>query len=169
MRVVYRLPTNASIGYLEALLAPWNKSRTIVTVLGSDPQALRWAGAALTDPRKRSELKGNFLAINDKQIITGDRELGIDTELAAVMAGLEKGVEPASAGEAAAVTEETEASAAETTTAAETANLSANDRSISSIKRPAWLIPLLFLSTVFMIIIVGIVAISSWWQRRPVS
>lgn len=66
--VRYRVEPGTSIGYLELLPAPWDAERSILAVLGSTPQGLAWAGAALTAPELRGRLAGNYAAVIGTQI-----------------------------------------------------------------------------------------------------
>jgi cellulose synthase operon protein B len=87
MQVVYRLPDGVSIGYLELLAAPWNKDRSVLTVLGSNPEGLNFAAAGLLDPTLRGRLAGNFAAIRNQQVLTSDSRVGVGTgALAATLA-----------------------------------------------------------------------------------
>lgn len=75
MQVTYRLPKDASLGYLELLPASWNTQRTILAVLGSTPVGLQWAGNALLIPTLTTQLSGNY------NVISGTQVLAIDTRL----------------------------------------------------------------------------------------
>lgn len=76
VRVVYRIPANASVGYLELMNAPWNNERVILGVLGTDEAGVRAAGAALVTPRLRVQLSGNYAFVNGEQIVNGDSRAG---------------------------------------------------------------------------------------------
>jgi cellulose synthase operon protein B len=70
--VAYRMPQDASLGYLELFPAPWSSERTVLAVLGSTDQGLTWAGAALTTPKLRGALMGNLAVIQGDQIDSRD-------------------------------------------------------------------------------------------------
>src|SRR5205823_3209394 len=70
--VAYQTPQDASLGYLELLAAPWSGERTVLAVLGSTDEGLRWAGAALTTPKLRGALTGNLAVISGDQINSRD-------------------------------------------------------------------------------------------------
>jgi len=72
LQIVYRLPENTELGYLELLSAPWNHSRTILAVLGNTEAGIRQAGNALTIPYLRNQLKGDFAIINGEMISSAD-------------------------------------------------------------------------------------------------
>ena len=78
-RVVYNLPAETTIGYLELLPAPWQADRTILAVLGSNPAGLNMAAAALTTSTLRSQLGGDFAVINGTQVLIGDLRLQVGT------------------------------------------------------------------------------------------
>jgi cellulose synthase operon protein B len=75
MQVIFRIPNNASLGYIELLTSPWNEQNVLLTVLGSTSQGLQWASSALTDPSLRGQLSGNFSAITDRQVVSTDTRL----------------------------------------------------------------------------------------------
>jgi hypothetical protein len=67
-QVIYRRASDASVGYIELLAAPWDAQRSVLAALGSTDEGLRWAGAALTMPERRSRLSGNLAVVDDDQI-----------------------------------------------------------------------------------------------------
>jgi len=77
--VNYKIPEGVDMGYLQFLPSPWGSQRAIVAVLGSSTQGLEWAGTALSDSQFRSQLSGNFVVVNDKQIFSSDTRLGQGT------------------------------------------------------------------------------------------
>jgi hypothetical protein len=77
--VIYRIPANVSIGYLELLAAPWNSSRSILAVLGSTDEGITFSANALTTPAILTKLAGNFAVVRNEQVITGDTRLGVGT------------------------------------------------------------------------------------------
>ncbi len=78
-RVVYNLPPEATIGYLELLASPWQPERTILAVLGSNPDGLTMAASALTTPALRSQLGGDFAVVNGSQVLISDSRLQVGT------------------------------------------------------------------------------------------
>lgn len=78
-RVVYRVPADLSLGYLEIARSPWNKERTILGVFGSTNEATQWAGNALRVARLRNQLNGTVAVINGEQITIEDPTLTGDT------------------------------------------------------------------------------------------
>lgn len=77
LRVVFRLPANTSLGYLQLLTSPWNSNRSILSVGGTNEDGLIWAGQSLTLPRLRGQLAGNFAVIKGDEILTADTRSGM--------------------------------------------------------------------------------------------
>jgi len=75
MQVTYRLPKDASLGYLELLPASWNTQRTILAILGSNPVGLQWAGNALLIPTLTTQLGGNYDVVSGTQVLATDTRL----------------------------------------------------------------------------------------------
>lgn len=78
-RVVYRIPPELSLGYLEFMRSPWNEQRSILAVLGSTDQGVQWSGNALTTSRLRTRLNGSLAIVNDQQISVEDPTVTGDT------------------------------------------------------------------------------------------
>jgi len=163
MRVIYRLPAKTSVGYLESLPAPWNRGQMIVAVLGNDAQGLRWAAAALTMPHLRYKLEGNFLVVQGEQIVAGSRELSPEPQFYTTVANEGDAAQPGEAPPGEAIGAE----AGETPLTSEVAAVS-NSETMTVVRKPSWIAPLLGLSTTLMVMIIGVVVVSSWrQQRRP--
>lgn len=77
LRVVFRLPANTSLGYLQLLTNPWNSNRTILTVGGSNEEGLNWASQGITLAQMRGQLAGNFAVVKEKEILTADTRSGV--------------------------------------------------------------------------------------------
>jgi hypothetical protein len=90
--IVYRVPGNISMGYLELFPSPWSQGQSILTVLGSNSQGLAWAGSGLTDQNKRSALYGNFAVVMEQDVIAADTRTGAG--LAQVSSGVSPIVTP---------------------------------------------------------------------------
>ena len=90
--IVYRVPGDISMGYLEMFPSPWGQGQSILTVLGSNAQGLAWAGNGLTDPEERSTLFGNFSVIVEQEVISADTRTGAG--LAQVTSGISPVVTP---------------------------------------------------------------------------
>lgn len=71
--VVYRVPPNASVTYLQIVTAPWNPERAVVAALGSDDASIEQAMLMLIDPRQRARLTGTLAIIDPQQrVILGN-------------------------------------------------------------------------------------------------
>ena len=75
MQVLFRIPPDVPMGYVELLASPWNQANSILGVFGNSSQGLVWAGNALVDPTLRSRLAGNFAAVTGQQVVTTDTRL----------------------------------------------------------------------------------------------
>jgi hypothetical protein len=75
MQVTYRIPADSPIGYVELLPSPWNSRNVVIAALGNLRQGAKWGASALYESSLRSQLAGNFAAINDQQVITTDTRL----------------------------------------------------------------------------------------------
>ncbi|GAP14498.1 bacterial cellulose synthase subunit [Longilinea arvoryzae] len=78
-RVVYRLPEDTSIGYLELTASPWGKGRNILAVLGSTDAGLLDSSGAVSVSELSSKLGGDFAVVRGEQILTSDTRLGVGT------------------------------------------------------------------------------------------
>lgn len=71
--VVYRVPPNASVAYLQIVTAPWNPERVVVAALGSDDASIDQAALMLIDPRQRARLTATLAIIDPQQrVILGN-------------------------------------------------------------------------------------------------
>ena len=77
MPVTYRLPENASLGYIEIFSSPWNAAETVITFLGSTPEGLGWVLTAMTDPVLHGKVTGNYAVINRQQVLATDTRIGV--------------------------------------------------------------------------------------------
>lgn len=75
MPATFLIPPDAPIGYVELLPSPWNKNNTIVAVVGNTSQGIVWAATAVGDSPLGSRLAGNFVVVNDQQVLTTDTRL----------------------------------------------------------------------------------------------
>jgi cellulose synthase operon protein B len=79
LKVIYRIPANISVGYLELLSAPWDPAHNILAVLGSTEEGLTFSANALTVPAIQVKLAGNYAVVRNEQVITGDTRMGVGT------------------------------------------------------------------------------------------
>jgi hypothetical protein len=68
--VVYRVPPDASVAYLQMVAAPWNPERVVVAALGSDDSGIEQATTMLIDPRQRARLTGTLAIVDPQQRVT---------------------------------------------------------------------------------------------------
>jgi hypothetical protein len=88
LQVAYHLLPGVNVGYVELLAAPWNSKRAVLLVAGSTETGLDWAGTVLTTPALRSQLSGNFAAINGTQVVSSDTRIGgLQSALATAVPG----------------------------------------------------------------------------------
>lgn len=152
---VYRLPADASVGYLELFQSPWNPNFVVLAVLGSTQEALQWAADALLVSNIRSTLAGNFAIVESKYtyafntIERTSQVAAATTEEPAVdidefRVQVAEGDEPA-------------ATAAATVTA-----------EVPAYERPAWLLPAVGGITVtIVVILLSVFAYSGLQKARP--
>jgi hypothetical protein len=138
LSVVYRLPADASVGYLELLSAPWQGDRAVLAVLGNTDQGVQWAGNALVNPTLRGRLTGNFAVVNAEQVLVGE------TQVSRSVSNL--------------VTTAVPGSVAQPVTISSTA----------IVQRPTWILPVLGLSLTLMLIVIGFVGASLRRQRSSI-
>lgn len=68
-QVIYRIPPDSPMGYIEILQSPWNTNNVILGILGNTYQGVDWATNALVDSTLSWQLGGNFAVINNQQIL----------------------------------------------------------------------------------------------------
>lgn len=68
--VVYRVPPDASVAYLQMVAAPWNPERVVVAALGSDDAGIEQAALMLIDPRQRARLAATLAIVDPQQRVT---------------------------------------------------------------------------------------------------
>lgn len=71
MQVIYRIPKGMSVGYLELLNSPFNLEKPILVLAGNSDDGLVMAGNALLLNELRNQLTGVFAVTNGTQIATG--------------------------------------------------------------------------------------------------
>jgi len=72
LRVIFNIPEDAPLGYVELLVSPWNPENVIIALLGNSTQGEIWAASAMNDATLRSQVSGNFVIVNDRQILASD-------------------------------------------------------------------------------------------------
>ncbi len=72
LRVIFDIPVDVPLGYIELMVSPWNPENVIIALLGNSTQGEIWAVAAMTDAALRSQISGNFVIVNGLQILASD-------------------------------------------------------------------------------------------------
>lgn len=75
-QVIYRVPADAPLGYVELLPSPWNADNVVVAALGNTDQGVSLAASALVESPLRGQLAGNFAVVNGVRVETADTRLG---------------------------------------------------------------------------------------------
>jgi len=75
-QVTYRIPPDSPMGYIETIVSPWNSNNVVLAILGNTTQGVSWAASALIDPLLRSRLAGNFVVVNNQQVLTSNTRVG---------------------------------------------------------------------------------------------
>jgi glucose/arabinose dehydrogenase len=140
--IVYRVPDGVSIGYLQLFPSPWNDERAVLAVLGNTDEGVQWAGAALIRPDLRNQLNGRFAIVKGEQITVDSAQAGL------APGNLISTAVPNSAPEP-------------------TASVGSADTAVG--ERPAWVLPLLIVSTVLILVIIAVVVISSLKRRAAMQ
>lgn len=93
-KVVFRLPDDLDLGYLQLITSSWSQNHALLALTGTSDLGLSWATQMITDPDKNEQLKGNLaLAPNDFELHTTDtRELPTGGKVAAVTTAIPEAV-----------------------------------------------------------------------------
>lgn len=83
--VVYRIPEDSNLGYLQWLPAPWDKNRTILAVMGTSDIGLEWASNAITKPELRSRIGGDFVVARDTNVLSSNSRFTVSSGLSATL------------------------------------------------------------------------------------
>lgn len=138
-QVMYRISPDSPMGYMEIMPSPWNSDNIILAVLGNTPQGLNWATSALIDPDLRSQLAGNFAAINNKQIITTDTRLSLTVNSISTQTAEVVVVPPI---------------------------VDTTETQLDGQKAIRWIFPAFIFSIILIVLISTVVGISSWLRNR---
>lgn len=71
MQISYRIPADVGVGYLELMASPYNPEKAILVVSGNNSNGLVFAGNGLTLTDLQSQLAGVFAITNGTQVATG--------------------------------------------------------------------------------------------------
>lgn len=129
MQVVYRIPSGVSVGYLELAPSPYNAEKAILVVAGNTPDGLNMAGDTLVKPILRGKLGGLFAISNGSQVAISQAD-----SLFSIVGSIVPGAVQV-------VATPLPSPATKTTV----------------MTRPGWLLPLLVISGLIVLVILGLV------------
>ncbi len=133
VQVTFRIPENASLGYIQMMTSPWNAERILMLAAGNNSTGITQASAALVDSALRSRLAGNFAVISGTQILTADTRLApVNPDTILTPAAVDVVAVPGKI-----------------------------DLTPPAVERPAWIAPVIIGVLVLIVIILLIVVISS--------
>jgi hypothetical protein len=141
MQVVYRIPKGMSVGYLELLNSPFNVQRPILVLAGNSEDGLVMAENALLLNELRNQLTGVFAVTNGTQIATGGASYAFSAVGTLVPPQASVITTPFPASSQAPVT----------------------------LAAPAWLLPLLVISGIAILLIIGWVLVNALSGKREAT
>jgi len=141
MQVTYRIPKGMSVGYLELLNSPFNAEKPILVLAGNSDDGLVMAGNALLLNELRNQLTGVFAVTNGTQIATGSAS---------------------SAFSAVGTLVPPQASVI-------TAPVSGTSKAPATLAPPSWLLPLLVISGIAILLIIGWVLVNALSGKRAAT
>jgi hypothetical protein len=144
MQIVYRIPPNVSVGYLELTKSPFNPKAVVMVVSGNTDEGMAMAGSALLLEQLKDQLTGFFAITN-----------GIQVDVSSDIAHFSNVGESIPGSEQVVLTpiptvDVTELPAAEMT-------------------GPVWLLPLIIATGVILIVILSIVAVGSFRKNKTLQ
>ncbi len=71
-KIVFRLPPDIDLGYLQLLPSNWSADHALLAVTGVSDLGVTWAARTLADSKQRQLLNGNLAMLRDKEISTID-------------------------------------------------------------------------------------------------
>jgi len=141
MQVVYRIPNGMSVGYLELLNSPYNAEKPILVLAGNNDDGVVLAGNALLQTELSSQLTGVFAVTNGTQIATGSASSPFSAVGTLV---------PAAA-------------------AIVTTPIPGASTPSGALQPPGWLLPLLVVSGLAILLIIGLVVVNAFSRRRTMT
>jgi uncharacterized repeat protein (TIGR01451 family) len=155
-KVILRLPPEASLGYVQLIVSPWNETRAFLAATGTTDEGVKWATDVLA--YRYWALKGNLALIKGNQVNTVDtRGLTRDGVAMAVATAVPE------------MTPVPTAAATATPTSlppSPAPGISVSEQVSEGTSRPVWLVPLVGITGV---IVIAIFAIAFWQARRRAS
>lgn len=141
MQIVYRIPSGMSVGYLELLSSPFNIQKPILVLSGNSDEGLTMAGNALWVNELRNQLTGVFAVTNGTQIATANASSTFSAVGTLVPFGQ----------------------------AVSTTPMPAPSSGPTTLAPPGWLLPVLIASGIAILLIIGLVIVSTFVRRRETS
>jgi hypothetical protein len=138
MQVVYRIPSGMSVGYLQLMNSPFNIEKPILVLAGNSEEGLTMAGNALLLNELRNQLTGVFAVTNGTQIATANASSAFSAVGTLVPPGQ----------------------------AVATTPFPVSSSAPQTLGPPAWLLPVLVASGIAVLLIIGLVIISSFARKR---
>jgi uncharacterized repeat protein (TIGR01451 family) len=159
-RVVYRLPPDVSLGYVQALPSPWDEGRVMLVVTGTTAEGVVWALTSLTDDQLSWQLSGNLAVVRDREVRSMDTREIAPEDVAAITQGIEPNLVPVATPTLTSTTTLSPSLAMTPSAIAPTTSETAP--SVTGRSQPVWLVPVLILSALLVVISVGLAV----WQAR---
>jgi hypothetical protein len=75
--VIYRVPLDKNLGFIELFAPPWNNRSAVLLVAGTTTGGVASAGNALTSSTMRDSLRGNFVTVDGQQTFAVDTRTGL--------------------------------------------------------------------------------------------
>ncbi len=154
-RVIFRLPPGTSLGYLQELPSPWDGERAMLAVMGTTAEGLGWALDALNDSVLQSQLSGNLALIRGQQVQSVDTRQFTPSQVVTITQFLGPGT-------IARMETPTPVPPTATPVPPTPASLETPPPATVSYGRPAWLLPLLVVSALLVVVLIGF----ALWQAR---
>jgi uncharacterized repeat protein (TIGR01451 family) len=150
-KVILRLPSGVSLGYVQMIPSPWNETRAFLAVTGTTDESVKWATDALI--KRPWVLKGNLALIRDDEVDTiNTQELTRYGKTQAISTAVPE-MTPV------ATTMITPTPLPPTLTPSD----SYSERISTGSTRPQWLVPLVGVSG---LMVIAILALAFWRARR---
>jgi len=154
--IVLRLPADVSLGYVQLIVSPWNNERSFLAVTGTTQESVKWAIDVLIN--QSWVLKGDLTLITLDEIRTIDTRRLTGGGVAAAIATAVPEMTPVVA------STDTPTPPPDTPTPSPTEPVASNPELVSTtVRRPAWLIPLVGATG---LVVIAIFAIAFWQSRR---
>jgi len=128
MQIIYRIPPGVNVGYLELAASPFNSEQSILVVAGNTDDGVNIAGSTLTTPSLRDQLSGLFAVTNGTQVATSNANAVFSVVGEVVPSAVQVVATP----------------------------IEISSTFQPRIERPVWVLPLIFISSLSGLAIVGI-------------